>query len=110
MKTINSVFTFLFELLMLVSIFILAIHVIDNLVIALLVAIGVTAVTIFVWAKFLAPTSVTRLPITSGLLLASLLLTGGPVVFLIYNYNWLGFTILAVFVINRLVAIITRQW
>ena len=110
MKFINETLTFLFELFMLASIFMLSVAIVSPLFAALVLAIACALAVMVVWGLFLAPRAKKRPGKTAGLLITTLLTAFGPLAFWYLHPGALALAIIAIFIINRTLAIAWRQW
>jgi hypothetical protein len=107
---LNEGITFLLELVLLAVIPIGIVSAVDTLTWKIAGAVLADIVLAAAWSVWLAPRSPRRLPVVPGLILATVLLAVPPtILFLIHEYIW-AVVVGAIFVVNRIVAITTRQW
>ena len=110
MKFLNESITFLFELFMLVAIFLASFKIFDSMVIFLTVSIVVSTVIIFIWGNYLAPNGKNRVSAFWGLLITTVLTSIGPIAFYLLYPGIIAISIIALYLLNRIFAIVWKQW
>ena len=110
MKFLNEAITFVFELLMLVAIFLFTLHYVVPLALSLTLSIGLALIVAIFWGLFLAPHGKRRFNAFWGLSLSSVMTAFGPITLLLLFPGVFAILVGFVYVINRTFAILWRQW
>ena len=110
MKFLNESLTFLFELLMLAAFFFASIKIFDSVLLAIALAIVVSAIVVFIWGNYLAPNGKSRVSAFWGLLLTTMLSAIGPITFYVLYPGIATVAVAAIYLVNRIGAIAWKQW
>jgi hypothetical protein len=100
MRTLNLVFRFILEIVVLVALFLWGLSVSDQLIIDLVLALGAPAVVIVVWGLFVAPRASRRLPDPRRLAVEIVVFGAGVVAFLAAGQPLLAVLLAAAVAIN----------
>jgi Protein of unknown function (DUF2568) len=82
MRTLNLVFRFVLELVVLVALFLWGVRVSDQPIVQVVLALGMPAVVIIVWGLFVAPRASKRLPDPQRLAVEIVVFGSGVLAFL----------------------------
>lgn len=110
LKGLNATLAFLLELAMIVSLGYWGYQSTDSALLKWLLAIGLPAVAILVWARYFAPKATRRLSIVPGALLSLGLFLLAALALYSVNQPAAAMVLAAVAVVNRVFVLLWRQW
>jgi hypothetical protein len=100
MRTLNLVFRFILELVVLAALFLWGLSVSDQLIVDLALALGAPAIVIVVWGLFVAPRASRRLPDPRRLAVEIVIFGAGVFAFLAAGQALLAILLAAAAAIN----------
>jgi Protein of unknown function (DUF2568) len=95
MRTLNLVFRFVLELVVLVALFLWGVSVSDQLIVQVVLGLGAPAIVIVVWGLFVAPRASRRLPDPQRLALEIVVFGAGVLAFVAAGQLLLGLLLAA---------------
>lgn len=110
LKGLNATLAFLLELAMIVSLGYWGYQSTDSALLKWLLAIGLPAVAILVWARYFAPKATRRLSIVPGALLSLGLFLLAALALYSVNQPAAAMVLVVAAIINRTLVLVWRQW